>query len=159
MAAGVVSKTGVKEESVAAGSLCGVGTALANGICTFRLALITSEIQAELIWEISSLLCSRNCARKLRLYHIIYSTLWAWKECIWLPRWKSWKWKWKKALPAPSPENWKMAMHLSFRDKTGENEQKNDKKNNCLIKRLRQYNEKVIILCGHLSPCSKLYGR
>ena len=64
MAAGVVSKTGVKEESAAAGRPCGGDTALANGICAFHLALITNEIQAELIWEISSLLCSRNCARK-----------------------------------------------------------------------------------------------
>ena len=49
MATGVVSKTGVKEESGAARSVCDRGTALVNGICSFHLVLITSEIQAELI--------------------------------------------------------------------------------------------------------------
>ena len=77
MAAGVVSKSGAKEESGAAGSLCGGGTALVNGICVFHLVLITSEIQAELIWEISSLLCSRNCALREAVdmaYTILYIT-------------------------------------------------------------------------------------
>ena len=108
MAAGVVSKTGVKEESGMAGSPYGGDEAWANGICTFCLALITSEIQAELIWEISSLLCSRNCARKAAedvVYTILYiapyghrktvnsnqiinlktkEELWKKKKCIWL---------------------------------------------------------------------------
>ena len=108
MAAGVVSKTGVKEESGVAGSPCGGDAALVNGICTFCLVLITSKIQEELIWEISSLLCSRNCARKAAVrmvYTILYiasrgtlrdrklksnyklktlKRLWKRKKCIWL---------------------------------------------------------------------------
>ena len=75
MDAGVVSKTGVKEESVAAGSICSGGTSLGCSIYLFCLALITSEIQTKLIWEISSLLCSRNCARKVAVgvaYTILY---------------------------------------------------------------------------------------
>ena len=67
----MVSKSGVKEESGTAGRPCGGDAASANGIYSFCLALITNEIQAELIWEISSLLCSRNCALR-EAYTILY---------------------------------------------------------------------------------------
>ena len=83
MNAGVVSKSGAKEESGAAGSLCGGDTALINGICMFYLVLITSKIQAELIWEISSLLCSRNCALRTAedvVYTILYIAPYGHKE-------------------------------------------------------------------------------
>ena len=74
MDAGVVSKTGVKEESVAAGSICSGGVSLECSICAFRFTLINSKIQAKLIWEISSLLCSRNCALRTAV-DVVYTIL------------------------------------------------------------------------------------
>ena len=70
-----VSKSGVSAESGKAGSPCGGGMEWECSIRLFRSVLIVSRIQANLIWEISSLLCSRNCARKAAedgVYTILY---------------------------------------------------------------------------------------
>ena len=71
----MVSKSGVSAESGKAGSPCGEGMGWQCSIRLFCLVLIVSRIRANLIWEISSLLCSRNCARKAAedgFYTILY---------------------------------------------------------------------------------------
>ena len=70
-----VSKSGVSAESGKAGNPCGGGMERQCSIRLFCSVLIVSRIQANLIWEISSLLCSRNCARKAAedgVYTILY---------------------------------------------------------------------------------------